>query len=473
MTLFSLEQIDQIINQALDNDLFEKRSVLLSGIDKTYVSGLEIAQSPRDQLFLDVRDMNNADSPIGGEIPLRVWLGNAAFALAALPVAASFKARAAEIVAQAAPEPEEAERRARASLQTLKELAGADPRLRAAIAAASTELDAIGKGLRPLAAIKALHDLLHRFQISGLPMLQSTLRKGSLEGDQTREMVQLQADELGMTIERSEGELESLSDAEKAEQHDQLKKLADIQKRLDDAVANQKRLDDAVANQKPLDGAADIQKGLDGAVDNSAWEQASDALTDLRREFQLWMPRLNSLLFYKSRDLNIPRLVGHIRSFAGESLPVQDPRAAQLRDAATRLSLLDTEIKALLVEHDNWQRIDDELWPLEDDLLYKGESLGALRSFSRQWPLVVEKVARAGGSAPPEWLEKTQRYAVTFVSYCPIPVKPPIKPVAVAEFGNFIKAIRRRFYTVDGELNKRCNRLAAITEPLEDLARSF
>jgi len=443
MTLFSLEQIDQIINEALDNDLFEKRSVLMSGIDKTYVSGLEIAQSPRDQLFLDVRDMNNADSPIGGEIPLKVWLGNAAFALAALPVAESFKARAAEIVAQAAPEPEEAERRARASLKTLKELAEADPKLRAAIAAASTELDAIGKGLRPLAAIKALHDLLHRFQISGLPMLQSTLRQGSLEGDQTREMVQLQADELGMTIERSEGELESLSDAEKAEQHDQLKKLADIQKRLD------------------------------GAVANGSWEQASDALTDLRREFQRWMPRLNSLLFYKSRDLNIPRLVGHIRSFAGESLPVQDSRAAQLRDAATRLSLLDTEIKALIEEHDNWQRIDDELWPLEDDLLYGGESLGALRSFSRQWPLVVERVERAGGSAPPDWLEKTQRYAVTFVSYCPIPVTPPIKPVAVAEFGNFIKAIRRRFYTVDGELNKRCNRLAAITEPLEELARGF
>src|SRR5688500_149660 len=170
MTLFPTDKLREIIDKALQSGLQSRRATLMAALGDRYEGTLETSDVPTDQLLLDLYAMNSVTRPAaGGAIPFQVWLATAATMLQPLPEAEYFSQCAAAIVAQPEPSLEQAKENAKATLATLHEWADANPALRAAIKAASSELDAISKRLRPFAAFKRLHDQLHDFQISMLP----------------------------------------------------------------------------------------------------------------------------------------------------------------------------------------------------------------------------------------------------------------------------------------------------------------
>jgi hypothetical protein len=225
-----------------------------------------------------------------------------------------------------------------------------------------------------------------------------------------------------------------------------------------------------IDEERWLEGLGEVHRALTGARESGSVEAAKFALSDLRRLVRSKMLRLNLLLYDSARRLRIDVLIGHMRAFAA-SLDMEDPRAGQLRDAATRLLLLKSEIETLLTSHDDWQRIDEDLWTAEEDLVFGGEAEFALHSFSRLWPVMIERIARIAGPGTDAWYVQTRRFVDAFSERCPLPARAPVAPDAITEFGDFLKVTRDQFFSIDKELKVRCNRLAEIADPIEKLSR--
>lgn len=440
--LLPRDAIHEIFEKAIGRGLEKRRDALLQGLG-LYAATLETSNVPGDQLLLDLFALNSVTRLIGDILPLRLWLENAALAVGPLPEADYFRGRAGEIVAQPEPTPEQAKANAEQTLALLDQWAADNPALREAIRAASDQLDAISKRLKPLAALKRLHDHLHNFQVSSLQVLQAVLLQGNLANGITRDVVKGTVTAIDTLIRSGENEVEHLvGTREHAEQLDYLGELRRVKTRLT------------------------------SAIDARSMELAEFGLGALRTLLRNWMPVLNVRLSYKADDLDITGLIDQLRRFASLSDRIDDSRSTRLREAATQLGVLHGEIAALIAEHDRWQRIDNDFWSMEENLLFGGEKPVALQAFSELWPAVVDKVERIAAGTP-GWLDDARRHVQSFATHCPMPATSPIRPDAIEEFGDFIKAARLQFFDVDAALNRRCTRLSAITDPLEALARGF
>jgi endonuclease G, mitochondrial len=79
MPYFKQDKIHEIHETAVGLDLTKKREDLLAGLSLAFITELEDAKSPSGQLLRDLNRLNRTD-PINGEIPLELWLRNAAYA---------------------------------------------------------------------------------------------------------------------------------------------------------------------------------------------------------------------------------------------------------------------------------------------------------------------------------------------------------------------------------------------------------
>jgi hypothetical protein len=172
------------------------------------------------------------------------------------------------------------------------------------------------------------------------------------------------------------------------------------------------------------------------------------------------MLRLDLLLYDSARRLRIDVLIGHMRAFAA-SLDMEDPRAGQLRDAATRLLLLKSEIETLLTSHDNWQRIDEDLWICE---LMKQLQFTPSTSEARR--LVSQGAVRiAGPGTDARWCNAALVDA--FAERCP--TRPgPVPPDAITA-PDFPK-VTRSILQHRQELKVRAT-VGGIAYPIEKLSR--
>lgn len=432
-------EIDALFRKAVQYGLHERRSMLTSGIDEAYVAGLEQTKFPNDQMLLDLRAMNVTDRVVGSDIPLRQWLTNANLVMGAQTT--DFADLAARIVAKADPSVIESQQQAQSTLATLQALAGSNDAFRHALAAASEQFDAIAARVKLLMAYKGLHDFLHDIQVFRLPMIQATLPAGTPSGGW--------AAMLGRFVDELEFKLEQV-------RADKVSMLV---------TGSRARQDE----ERWLEEFSEICRGFRSATKTETIDLGRDALFNLRRLIRHNMSRLNVRLYDAAGQLDIAGLVERLRSFA-ISLADDDSRAEHIREAATKLLVLQSEIDALLGEHDSWQQIDDRLWTAEEALLFGGDL--ALVNFAQLWPVVIERVTLIAGTGTAEWYVRAQQFANSFKDRCPLPVVPPITVVALDDFREFVNSARNQFFHVDSELKRRCSRLTQIAEPLEELART-
>lgn len=437
--LLPAPEISELFLKAVQYGLHQRRSALTAGMDGAYLAGLEQASFPNDQMLLDLRALNVTDRVIGSDIPLKQWLENAALIKGA--ETDYFSALAEKILARPNPSVKDAEQGARSTLETLQSLAGSSEAFRRLLAAASEQFEAIAGSVKVLMAYKGLHDFLHDIQVFRLPLIQATLPAES-------------AGTNWALLKRFISELEFKLDDAHNEKVSMLKE--DSRVRLDE--------------ERWLAEFKEICLAFNGAIKDSAADRAGDALVDLRGLIRYNMSRLNLLLYHSASRLGISALIDRLRSFAS-SLEEKDARRDQLREAATRLFLLHSEIETLLSEHDLWQQIDDKLWSAEDSLLFGGGREFELRSFSRLWPVVVERVTQIAEPTA-EWYVRVKQLADSFGANCPLPITLPIALVALDDFREFTSSARNQFYYIDSQLKNRCSRLTQIAEPLEELART-
>jgi hypothetical protein len=82
---------------ALAASLASSREALLVRIDRRFVHGLGRASSPRDQLLVDLNELNNAGELDDGTVPLAQWLENAEHLVGARREASVFREALAHI----------------------------------------------------------------------------------------------------------------------------------------------------------------------------------------------------------------------------------------------------------------------------------------------------------------------------------------------------------------------------------------
>jgi hypothetical protein len=85
------EQLHQLHNAAIEAGLADRRSALLAKVDETVVNALPNRDVPSDQLLSDLEHLDQAGALSTGEIPLQVWLRNAAKAAGKRTQAEIFK----------------------------------------------------------------------------------------------------------------------------------------------------------------------------------------------------------------------------------------------------------------------------------------------------------------------------------------------------------------------------------------------
>lgn len=119
MGLFAFAEISEIAQKAIEAGLGPRRESLLFAFSHAFVAALPgWYGNPGDALRLDLNELNQLDQPVGGEIPLSVWLRNAAaMSLTRPELAKYFDAMALKAV----------ERAARAGTQATAPMAGQAP----------------------------------------------------------------------------------------------------------------------------------------------------------------------------------------------------------------------------------------------------------------------------------------------------------------------------------------------------------
>jgi hypothetical protein len=440
--LLPLTDIDAICELGVRRNLFEVRSMLLATIDRTFVAKLELSNFPHVQLRLDLYALNAASRLIGEDIPLRRWLNVAASHLSAFPAdVEALQAYAARVVAQPEPDAAQAQQVASATLASLTSLSQEKTGVREALDSARDALGEIGKRLSLLVTQKRLHDVLHRLQIDWLPLIQVSIVRERFNDPAQQPMIADQVDRI------RDAHIEALSELDN----------------LQPQSREYRRQNSWIEQLRAIADAARL------ALQNRAFEPAEAAVIDLRRLIKLNMTQLNVLISYSLDDLELEELAGHLRTFAESSGKPDDPRTVQLRDAATLLLLLDEEIRQLVGAHDEWQRVDDEFWSAEDNLIIREETADNLSRFSLEWPNISNSIARLAGDPPADWYPRAAVFATNFLDKCPMPASSPVATEARDHFRSYMKATRNQFRQVDLELKGRCNRLAALTRPLQEL----
>lgn len=79
MALFTFQELSEIVTRAIGCGLAMRRESLLFAFSHAFTASLAgwSQHSPADALKADANDLNQLESPVAGEIPFVVWLGNA------------------------------------------------------------------------------------------------------------------------------------------------------------------------------------------------------------------------------------------------------------------------------------------------------------------------------------------------------------------------------------------------------------
>ncbi|HEX8514525.1 MAG TPA: hypothetical protein VF688_15640 [Allosphingosinicella sp.] len=450
MTLLTQDRIEEIYTRALNRDLADRRDTLLTGLGHAFVASLETSRIPADQMLLDLNDLNVRVRPVEGVLPLARWLRSAGRILdiSHPPDSAFFNGVADLLVVPAELSIKEVAQDAQDALLSVRSAGAAGGWLPKALAAAREDLATLLDQLVLLGVRKQFHDTLHRVQMERLQSIQAQVNRDTFNDPRQRNALVREVNALSMPVAEIRSDFEVLPEDEpgipgpRAEESTWIEGLDGIRSRMVDAL-------------KP----------------GGTFEDLSDGLRDLRQTIKASMSRLNLALSDSSRILRITELADRLREVALQAEMPADPNAVRLRRTATRLMDLRQEIEALVRVHDQWQRIDDALWQVEDSLVFNSERPSVLLSVAILWPTVVKGVIGIAGAPPEPWLEETITLRIAFEESCPMPIKPPVEKEARDAFSGFTRATRQQFFELDTRLRLQCTKLVGIARPLRDMVR--
>ena len=209
-----------------------------------------------------------------------------------------------------------------------------------------------------------------------------------------------------------------------------------------------------------LEGA---QQMLEASVALDKKLKIMDICAILKGELDVQPSRINARLKIAVAALRLPKLIEAMDKVCNELCRINKDRAEnkvkQFRTSICSLNEINIELGKLLQEHDDWQRVDDELRMLET---YMEKGAANIELF---WPILMMKVTPLYESKDEPWaksLEKTEQELREAIS-----VKQPDRAQQI--FHSYRARCATHFFDVDRTMKNRCDSLRKIGEELAKL----
>ena len=183
----------------------------------------------------------------------------------------------------------------------------------------------------------------------------------------------------------------------------------------------------------------------------------------LNRVLQVQPFKINTRLNTAAQQLRLYHLIGSLQTIALQ-LSQLDLDAANVHTFTAGITAFEHihQTLALLVEsHDVWQTIDHELRLIESTLKHDTSELVLM------WPEILDQVQRLSSNATEQWVRdlETDGQRLTHALN--------LNDVAKVRhcFNRYRRQASERFYRVDVDLKRLCDRLRTIGEPLDSVLR--
>jgi hypothetical protein len=211
---------------------------------------------------------------------------------------------------------------------------------------------------------------------------------------------------------------------------------------------------------------------LRDAISDLDYPSAAFALNTIRGLLRVQAPRINALLTATAENLPIDQLIEAIEQVI-QKLDEQDPAVDMLRSALRGLHELFPRLKGLVLEHDIWQSIENELAAAEQDV--DRGSLEAMQDFQFHWKVVKLKITplwHAHPQAP--WVTKSQKFLDACETIFQDVADAPSRANQLRQrYSMFRLEALAQFYQVDNALDTLCGEIVEIVKPLNALLKEI
>lgn len=289
-----------------------------------------------------------------------------------------------------------------------------------------------------LTTYKRVHDLLHDVRYGCYNRLIIEAQQFA-DNEFTRAYMSIQASELGKYVENAAEIFEEAVERRNAigKIHDQLR---------------------------------EVSEALQAAYERQDKAQCNRAVQLLRILLQgNTQSNFNVLLNEAARGLDLDGLTAVMQNAAAALMEAaaESARADRFRRGVEDLNALGRELRALTVEHDAWQQVEDML----RTLTRAGPDLRS--DLEVIWPQVSPEIARGcematrteGGAAAPDWAAKLRKEADEVEAS----LQASGAPDAILRLDNVRQKVAERFHTVDKRLLRVCEKIGKVKDPLQVL----
>ena len=173
--------------------------------------------------------------------------------------------------------------------------------------------------------------------------------------------------------------------------------------------------------------------------------------------------RVNALLIQAARTLRLPALVNALTRVS-DSLKASDldpEKLGALQTGVQMLGQIQTQLEALVGEHDRWQALDVELRQLESSIEKDMSELEWL------WPDLKPKAEPLYFALADDWAAALRKDAASLDEALTANSPPKIK----RSFNSYRRRVGERFYRVDVNLKSVCETLRTVGGPLASVLK--
>jgi hypothetical protein len=210
------------------------------------------------------------------------------------------------------------------------------------------------------------------------------------------------------------------------------------------------------------------QDTMHRAIEEQNVDELETALRFLYRALDRGLPRVNSLLVDAVIDLPLNRLVEAMKAIHDRLKPGLPHEAAERVMASVHsLEQLDKSLAELVLHHNDWQSLDDEMRRI-DSLLNDND----VSELVLTWPDLQTIAKELFDSSRERWVDDLERLSNRLERAL---TKEPVASPATINgiFRAYRLQVSRRFRGVDDHLLSLCEGLGKIAEPLDLLLRAL
>jgi hypothetical protein len=210
---------------------------------------------------------------------------------------------------------------------------------------------------------------------------------------------------------------------------------------------------------------SDTAKNVRQAIEQSDGSLLNRVLRRIDRILATQPVYINANLIATARALPLSDLIEALYRLRDQlhQLDLDTTRLARFEDGVDGLSHLSMSLTRLVHDHDAWQEVERELWRIEATLRHDTTELELF------WVDIKAKVAPMYETSSEEWAEALKQDTIRLEHA--LMVKEPAQ--IRAAFRRYRRQAGDRFFRIDADLKRLCDRLRQFGDPLNELQHMF